>query len=103
MNLSTMTVNFVVGSNEHKARQALEDWICKYGNACGIDTANPERPRFFMASDCIKTYQQAINDFGELWISFNDAGLDEITFMSAYNAALQKTEGQYQDQESLFS
>ena len=92
MNFSTITANLNIDNNEQKAEQALMIWISKYSNACGIDTTNPICPRFIMTCDNIEEYRQAIDEFGELWIHFNDRGLDETTFMSAYSVARQKTQ-----------
>jgi hypothetical protein len=95
MKRSTITANFaVVGSEKAEgAERALERWICRYSKACGIDVTNPICPRFIMANDSIESYKQAVAAFGELWIYFNDAGLDEASFMSAYSAAQQKITG----------
>jgi hypothetical protein len=91
MKRSTTPANFDAGCDEQSAEQALESWISEHGSVCYIDTANPICPRFAMTCDDIERYRKAIDAFGELWICFNDEGMSEETFMSAYAAARQKT------------
>ena len=95
MNLDVATTKFDVESSKRGAEKALERWIIKYGNVCGIDTSHPECPRFTMTCgcDCIEAYQQAVSEFGELWIFFNDVDLCEAVFMAAYTVARQNISG----------
>jgi len=85
MKLSTVIANSVVDdSNEQRAEQALKDWISEHINVCEIDTTNLICPRFIMLCDNIHRYQRAVDAFGALWINFNNVGVSEVTFMSAY-------------------
>jgi len=83
-----MVMDFKVGDNECSIEQALIDWIAEHGNVCDIDTTNLICPRFIMTCDDIAMFQQAVDDFGALWVEFNDAGTSEESFMSSYIAAL---------------
>ncbi|MDR0311201.1 MAG: hypothetical protein LBJ21_06410 [Acidobacteriota bacterium] len=85
-----MASDFEIGDSVCSVERALKDWIVEHGDACDIDAANPACPRFIMACDSADMYQQAVNEFGALWIKFNDAGTSEETFMFTYIAAREK-------------
>jgi len=87
MEPSTVTAIVVTGSSEQRVERALEDWVCDHGNVCEIDTTNLISPRFIMLCDDIDRYRKAIDEFCALWVIFNDAGINEATFMSAFYIA----------------
>ena len=81
---------FKIGNTELRAQQAFENWISTYGAFCEIDITSLTCPRFVMTCNSNDMYQQAVNTFGELWVTFNDAGMSEVEFMSAYSMVRQK-------------
>ena len=90
MEFSDKNINLEIDSIEQHVAHAFENWINKYGAVCNIDITTLTCPRFVMICNCNDMYQQAVNTFGELWVTFNDAGLSEVDFMSAYSVVRQK-------------
>ena len=92
MEVSIITASFGV-DEQSAAIQALKNWIIEHGHVCGVDATDHLCPKFIMiCDDNIDGYRQAVRVFSELWVEFNDVGLSEADFMSAYRAARQKVD-----------